>query len=98
MRTFPQPGAATLVAVVFITCLMLFLFQKIIWLVLPALIALMLFYCLRPAVKFLVRRGLSHGAAAKLAWFLLQVLSAPPRHQMRPLPDGHRRNLARHLQ
>jgi len=76
MRPFPQPGAATLVAVLFITCLVLFLFQKIIWLLLPALIALMLFYCLRPAVKFLVLRGMSHGAAAKLAWFLLQLLSA----------------------
>lgn len=76
MRPFPQPGAATLVVVIFITCLLLFVFQKVIWLVLPALVALMLFYCLRPAVKFLVLRGVSHQAAVKLVWFLLQVLSA----------------------
>jgi predicted PurR-regulated permease PerM len=76
MRNFPQPGAATLVVIIFVTCLLLFLFQKIIWLVLPALIALMLFYCLRPAVRFLVFRGMSHQAAVKLVWFLLQLMSA----------------------
>jgi predicted PurR-regulated permease PerM len=76
MRAFPQPGAATLVAVVFVTCLLLFLFHKIIWLILPALIALMLFYCIRPAVRFLVVRGVSHEMAVKCVWFLLQLISA----------------------
>lgn len=76
MRSFPQPGAATLVAIIFTTCLLLFLFQKIIWIVVPALVALMLFYCLRPVVRFLVFRGMSHGAAVKLVWVLLQLLSA----------------------
>jgi predicted PurR-regulated permease PerM len=76
MRSFPQPGAATLVAVILTTCLLLFLFQKAVWLVMPALIALMLYYCTRPAVKFLVFRGMSHEAAVYLVWFLLQLLSA----------------------
>lgn len=76
MRAFPQPGAATLVVVVFVTCMLLFLFQKIIWLIMPALVALMLFYCLRPAVKFLVVRGVSHETAVKCVWFLLQFISA----------------------
>lgn len=47
MRAFPQPGAATLAAIIFVTCLLLFLFQKIIWIIMPALLALMLYYCLR---------------------------------------------------
>lgn len=76
MRAFPQPGAATLAAVIFTTCLLLFLFQKIIWIIMPALLALMLYYCLRPAVKFLVLRGLSHEAAVTCVWFLLQLISA----------------------
>jgi predicted PurR-regulated permease PerM len=76
MRPFPQPGAATLVVVVFVTCLLLFLFQKIIWLLMPALVALMLYYCFRPAVKFLVFRGISHNTAVRLVWFLLQLASA----------------------
>jgi len=76
MRAFPQPGAATLVVVIFVTCLLLFLFQKIIWLIMPALVALMLFYCLRSAVKFLVFRGLSHEAAVYSVWIFLQLISA----------------------
>lgn len=76
MKAFPQPGAATLVLVIFTTCLLLFLFQKIIWLIMPALVALMLFYCLRPAVRFLVFRGVSHEAAVTSVWVLLQIISA----------------------
>lgn len=76
MRPFPQPGAATLLIVIFSTCLLLFLFQKIIWLILPALLALMLYYCLQPAVQFLVFRGVSHETAVKSVWFLLQLISA----------------------
>ena len=76
MKAFPQPGATTLVLVIFTTCLLLFLFQKIIWLIMPALVALMLFYCLRPAVKFLVFRGVSHETAVTCVWVLLQLISA----------------------
>ena len=76
MRAFPQPGAITLLAVVLTTCLLLFLFQKIIWLVVPALLSLMLYYCLRPAVQALVLGGLRHGMAVKSIWLLLQVLAA----------------------
>jgi predicted PurR-regulated permease PerM len=42
---------------ILVTCLVLFLFQKIIWLVVPGLLALMIYYCLRPAVDWLVLRG-----------------------------------------
>src|SRR5262249_25759614 len=46
-----------------VTCLVLFLFQKIIWLVVPGLMALMIYYCLRPLIDRLVLRGVSHEAA-----------------------------------
>jgi predicted PurR-regulated permease PerM len=46
------------------TCLLLFLFQKIIWLVLPALLALMLYYSLRPVMEALVVRGVGRKIAA----------------------------------
>jgi predicted PurR-regulated permease PerM len=57
MNTFRQPGAVTMVVTILITCLVLFLFQKIIWLVVPGLLALMNYYCLRPLVDRLVLRG-----------------------------------------
>jgi predicted PurR-regulated permease PerM len=76
MKTFSQPGALTLLASILITCLLLFLFQKMIWFVVPFLLALMLCYCLRPAVSFLAVRGISHDNAARAVWLLLQVTTA----------------------
>jgi len=63
MNAFRQPGAVTMLLTILITCLVLFLFQKIIWLVVPGLLALMIYYCLRPLVERLVFRGVSHDMA-----------------------------------
>jgi predicted PurR-regulated permease PerM len=76
MKPLPQPGVGALLSIIFITCLLLFLFQKIIWLVVPCLLALMLYYCLRPAVQALVVHGVDHGIAAKSVWLLLQLITA----------------------
>ena len=75
MRTFPQPSAVTLLATIVSTCLLLFLFQKIIWLVVPLLLALMLYYCLRPVVAALVVRGVRHKTAAQFVWLFLQLVT-----------------------
>jgi Predicted permease len=63
MNTFRQPGAATMIVTILVTCMVLFLFQKIIWLVVPGLLALMNYYCMRPLVERLVFRGVRHGMA-----------------------------------
>jgi len=76
MKEFPQPGAITLLVNIAVTCLLLFLFQKIIWLVVPVLLALVVYYCLRPIVDALVVRGLAHNTAAKSVWLLLQLATA----------------------
>ena len=75
MRTFPQPGAVTLLAIILTTCLLLFLFQKILWLVVPVLLSVMLYYCFRPAVDTLVVRGMRHETAAKSVWLVLQLIA-----------------------
>jgi len=62
--------------VVLLTCLLLFLFQKMIWLVAPVLLSLMLYYCLRPALRTLVVSGMRHDLAVKSIWLLLQVITA----------------------
>jgi predicted PurR-regulated permease PerM len=76
MRTLPEPGAGTLLVVILNTCLLLFLFQKLNWLVLPALLALLLYYGLRPVKEALVVCGVRHEAAAKSVWLLLQLIVA----------------------
>lgn len=48
------------------TCLVLFLFQKILWLVVPFVLALIIYYALLPIKLRLVLGGVSHDSAA--AW------------------------------
>jgi len=76
MKQLSQPGAGTLVIAIILTCVVLFLFQKTVWLVMPALVSIMLFYCLRPVVRFLVHRGMNRLWAVTLVWLLLQLISA----------------------
>ena len=75
MKPFPQPGAITLLMVILITCALLFLLQKMTWFVVPFLLALILYYCLRPAMQGLVVRGTRHETAARTVWLLLQLIS-----------------------
>ncbi|MDO8320465.1 AI-2E family transporter [Rhodoferax sp.] len=51
------------------TCLVLFLFQKILWLVVPFVLALVIYYALLPLKLRLVLAGVSHDGAA--AWVSL---------------------------
>lgn len=76
MRSVPQPGAVTLLIVIVATSLVLFLFQKIIWLVLPFLLGLIVYYAVRPIVEALVLRGIPHRVASKCVWILLQLVAA----------------------
>ena len=48
------------------TCLLLFLFQKILWLVVPFILALIIYYALLPAVQRLVLAGFSLSSGATL--------------------------------
>jgi predicted PurR-regulated permease PerM len=76
MKPFPQPGAATLLVVVLITCLLLFIFQKLIWLVLPFLLAMMLYYTLRPVVESLVGYGMRREAAVITVCLFQMIVAA----------------------
>jgi len=76
MKPFPHPGAITLLVVILITCALLFLLQKMTWFVVPVLLALMLYYCVRPVMRALVDLGMRHKTAAKLVWLLLQIVTA----------------------
>jgi predicted PurR-regulated permease PerM len=56
------------------TCLLLLVFQKVLWLVVPFLLALILYYFLYPLVKALIYRGMSRDAAASLVILVFLVL------------------------
>ena len=71
-------GPVTWCAIIGSTCLLIFLFQKILWLVVPFLMALMLYYLLAPLAKKLVMSGMSSNMAATLlsGAFLMVVVGA----------------------
>lgn len=59
-------------AIIGTTCLLLFFLQKLLWLVVPALLALILYYLLYPLMNRLIFRGVSRDSAAAviMLWFL----------------------------
>ena len=59
-------GPLVWIAIITATCLTLFIFQKVLWLVVPFLLALILYYLLAPPVRWLVLRGWSVDAATGL--------------------------------
>jgi predicted PurR-regulated permease PerM len=71
MKQEAQPGVLTWVVIIVLTCLALFVFQQVLWLVVPALLSLVGYYCLQPLVQGLVRAGLRHRTAAKVVAGLL---------------------------
>lgn len=74
-----SPGPVTWAGIIAATCLMLFLSQKILWLVVPFLLALVLYYLLEPMAKRMVLAGISRNLAASslsgaFLLFLIAVL------------------------
>ncbi|MEN3372192.1 AI-2E family transporter [Dechloromonas sp. ZS-1] len=72
-----QPGPVVWVGNILVTCLILFAFQKLLWLVVPFVLALVIYYALLPLKFRLVLRGVSHDNAAvrvSLAAFALVLL------------------------
>jgi len=61
-REIPNP--LTWIGIIAVTCLSLLIFKKILWLVVPFLLALILYYLLAPLAKKMVLSGFSHRFAA----------------------------------
>lgn len=78
LRRDPRRGGSgplVWAAIIGTTCLLLFLFQKILWLVMPGLLALIIYYLLFPAVQFLILRGASREGAAGFVMVSFLVLT-----------------------
>lgn len=65
-RLSAHPGAGPLVwiMILFTTCVLLFLFKRVLWLVVPMLLALILYYILATPMRWLIFRGQSRATAA----------------------------------
>ncbi|WP_310450147.1 AI-2E family transporter [Sulfuritalea sp.] len=67
-------GPVVWAAIIAATCLLLLVFQKMLWLVVPFLLALILYYFLYPPVKALIYRGMSRDAAASVVTLVFLAL------------------------
>ncbi|MDP1634967.1 MAG: AI-2E family transporter [Gallionellaceae bacterium] len=59
-------GPVVWIGIIVSTCLLLFLFKKILWLVVPFLLALIIYYFLQPATHRLLLNGFSRKSAAAI--------------------------------
>ena len=66
-------GPIVWVGIILVTCLLLVVFQTILWLVMPVLFAVFFYYVLVPWVNLAVARGFSRGQAVFLVTLLLWV-------------------------
>lgn len=73
-HTHHASGPVVWVAIIGVTCLLLLVFQKVLWLVVPFLLALILYYFLYPPVRVLIYRGMSRDAAASVVTLAFLVL------------------------
>lgn len=70
------PGPLTWIGILTVTCLLLFVFKKVLWLVVPFLLALILYYMLLPLSKRMLLAGFSSNVAAvSLSGLFLLVMS-----------------------
>ena len=71
-------GPIVWAAIIGVTCLLLAVFQRMLWLVVPFLLALIVYYVLYPAMQQLVYRGMSRNAAAAatIVGFLVGLAAA----------------------
>ncbi len=61
-----ESGPLAWLGIIFVTCLTLFFFQRILWLVVPFLLALVMYYACLPLKLRLVLSGFSHDMAATI--------------------------------
>jgi predicted PurR-regulated permease PerM len=78
MPTQQRSGPVVWSGIIAATCLLLYLMQQMLWLAIPFLFAIILYYILLPPMQRLIRFGLSHSAAALLVGglFLLALILA----------------------
>ena len=64
LRRGNRSGPIVWLAIIGSTCVLLFLLKKVLWLVVPILLALILYYLLFPVAQWLMYRGFDRSAAA----------------------------------
>lgn len=96
-----RPGPVVWCAIVLATCLLLYVLQHMLWLTVPFLLGIILYYVLLPPMHKLLRMGFSHNTAALLVGsgffacvivaglLLMAWLSSSPSSSWQGLPERY---------
>lgn len=76
LLTPQRAGPVVWCGIIAATCVLLFLLQKMLFLAIPFLLGIVLYYILLPPMRKLLRMGYSHGSAALLVGLLFAVVAA----------------------
>jgi predicted PurR-regulated permease PerM len=82
-------GPVVWASIIAITCLLLFFFQKILWLVVPFLLALILYYFLYSSMQVLIYRGMSRETSASIVMLGFLALLSIVGVGLAPWVAGH---------
>ena len=66
-------GPIVWIGIIVVTCLLLVLFQTVLWLVLPVMIAIVAYYLLSPLVTAGIARGMTRARAVLIVTLLLTI-------------------------
>lgn len=66
-------GPIVWLGIIVTTCLLLVLFQTVLWLVMPVLLSVVAYYLLSPLVSFAMKRGLTRARAVFIVTLLLSI-------------------------
>src|ERR1700691_1291754 len=67
-------GPIVWLGIIVTTCLLLVLFQTVLWLVLPVLLAVVAYYMLSPLVNIAIARGITRTRAVFIVTLLMSVV------------------------
>jgi predicted PurR-regulated permease PerM len=90
-RPDERPGSGPVVwaAIIAATCLLLYFLQQVLWLVVPFLLALILYYFLYPPVHRLVFRGMGRARAASVVMLAFAIVLTAVLLLVGPMVAGH---------
>ncbi len=74
MTSTNHTGPLVWISILGVTCVLLYLLQSILWLVIPILLAVVLYYLLAPVVRYMTLHGLSMTQAASLVMGTLFII------------------------
>jgi predicted PurR-regulated permease PerM len=91
-------GPIVWLGIIITTCLLLVLFQTVLWLVMPILLAVVAYYMLSPLVNLAIARGLTRARAVLIVTVLMSVILVAVGFSVAPRVEALTNNLPNNIE